>query len=152
MDGEFRVIQRTVVVYMTKINQEFLKSLRSELNLSQRDVAFALGVGRTTYTKIENGTQDIDTELLVKLASFFKVSVDSLLGIPPNSNYTFDLQQFGDSEYKSASTLDNKISFKVASFLRSANNADKELLLHFLESDSETKKALAQIIALTLKK
>lgn len=65
---------------------EHLKELRKQRGLLQRDVASFLGVDRTTYLKYENGTNEPDIEIIKKLASFFGVSVDYLLG---NSNVVF---------------------------------------------------------------
>lgn len=59
---------------------ERLKELRKQRGLLQRDVAAFLGVDRTTYLKYENGTNEPDIETIKRLASFFCVSIDYLLG------------------------------------------------------------------------
>jgi transcriptional regulator with XRE-family HTH domain len=59
---------------------EILKQLRIEKNLSQKDVANAIGVDRTTYTKYETGKSQPDFVTMQKLAEFYSVSVDYLLG------------------------------------------------------------------------
>ena len=60
---------------------ENLRSLRSERKLRQIDLANTLGVSRTTYTQYETGKSEPDLSTLVKLAEFFNVSVDYLLGL-----------------------------------------------------------------------
>lgn len=65
-----------------------LKSLRDQKQLSQEDCAKALGLDRTTYVKYENGGSI--KRNVEKLATFFGVSVDYLLGrtnnpTPPGS-------------------------------------------------------------------
>lgn len=59
---------------------EHLKKLRESKGLLQKDVAEFLGVDRTTYVKYEKGKNDPDSRTLLKLAKFFGVSVDELLG------------------------------------------------------------------------
>lgn len=65
---------------MGKIKYGILKQLRLSKNKTQAQVASEIGIGRTGYTKIENGTQDADTEIISKLADYFGVTVDYLLG------------------------------------------------------------------------
>jgi transcriptional regulator with XRE-family HTH domain len=47
---------------------------------SQADVARAIGVDRTTYSKYETGDSEPDLENVRKLADFYDVTVDYLLG------------------------------------------------------------------------
>lgn len=57
-----------------------LKQLREAKGVLQKDVANFLGVDRTTYVKYENGNSEPSNDTLVKLAQYFDVSVDYLLG------------------------------------------------------------------------
>lgn len=57
-----------------------LKSLRTEKQLKQIDLANMLGVDRTTYTQYETEKSEPDLKTISKLADFFNVSVDYLLG------------------------------------------------------------------------
>ncbi len=57
-----------------------LRSLRKAVNLRQEDVADALNLSRTAYTKYENDGARPDQERLPTLAELFHVSVDYLLG------------------------------------------------------------------------
>lgn len=59
---------------------ERLKQLRTAAGMTQQDVARLLGVDRTTYVKYENGNSDPSTATLVRLADYFGVSVDYLIG------------------------------------------------------------------------
>lgn len=64
-------------------NMEFntrLTSLRKERKLLQADVANKVGIARATYGAYEQGSRQPDFETLEKLADFFGVSVDYLLG------------------------------------------------------------------------
>lgn len=66
---------------MSRIDTQLLKQLRKSKSMTQDAVAKHLNIGRTAYTKIENGVQEIDTDALAKLANLFSVSIDYLLGI-----------------------------------------------------------------------
>lgn len=57
-----------------------LRDLREIHNLSQTQVAQVLGMSQTGYSKYETGENDIPTVVLIKLADFYKTSVDYLLG------------------------------------------------------------------------
>lgn len=56
-----------------------LKDLREEKDLFQKDIAKILNMSQTGYSKYEVGTNDIPTEVLKKLASFYNTSIDYIL-------------------------------------------------------------------------
>lgn len=58
---------------------ENLQKLRKEKNISQENLAEALNVSRQTIGKWENGITSPDTECLIQISDFFKVSIDTLL-------------------------------------------------------------------------
>jgi transcriptional regulator with XRE-family HTH domain len=57
-----------------------LRELRLEKGLNQIDVANILGIERSTYGKYETGDSSPDYEKLLKLADFYNVSTDYILG------------------------------------------------------------------------
>ncbi|MDL2248744.1 helix-turn-helix domain-containing protein [Tyzzerella sp. OttesenSCG-928-J15] len=57
-----------------------LKELRKARNVKQTDVAEYLGVQPRTIRFYESGTNEPSFELVVKLADFYDVSTDYLLG------------------------------------------------------------------------
>jgi transcriptional regulator with XRE-family HTH domain len=57
-----------------------LRELREDRDLSQKQVAGELGMSQTGYSKYETGENDIPTVVLRKLALFYNVSVDYILG------------------------------------------------------------------------
>jgi transcriptional regulator with XRE-family HTH domain len=59
---------------------ERLRNLRNEKKMTQQDVADVIEIDRTTYTKYESGKSKPDSVMLDKLAIYFDVSVDYLLG------------------------------------------------------------------------
>ncbi|WP_130850271.1 helix-turn-helix domain-containing protein [Intestinimonas timonensis] len=58
-----------------------LRDLREDADLNQTQVAQFLGMSQTGYSKYETGENDIPTQVLIKLAAFYKTSTDYILGI-----------------------------------------------------------------------
>lgn len=57
-----------------------LRDLREDNDLKQRQLAEVLHVSQTTYSRYESGMIDIPSDALIKLADFYGVSTDYLLG------------------------------------------------------------------------
>ena len=57
-----------------------LKELRKLKKATQDDVAKYLGISRPAYTAYEAGKREPDDETKIKLANYFNVTVDYLLG------------------------------------------------------------------------
>ena len=55
-----------------------------------REVADKLGVSLSAYQKYENGTRDVSTETLCKIANLFHVTTDYLLGRDPGEPEPID--------------------------------------------------------------
>ena len=62
---------------------QILLMKRQELHLTQEDIAKYVGVTRAAVSKWEKGLSYPDITLLPKLATFFNVSIDTLLGYEP---------------------------------------------------------------------
>lgn len=73
-----------------------LAYLRKQDNKTQEDMAKFLGITRPAYTAYESGRRQPDYETLQKLAKFFSVSVDYLLG--QNEIREFDIVDIFQSE------------------------------------------------------
>src|SRR6056297_1614997 len=57
-----------------------LKYLRKEKDIYQKELAQNIGVSRSTITLYESGSRKPNLETLEKLADYFGVSIDYLLG------------------------------------------------------------------------
>lgn len=57
-----------------------LKKFREKKGVLQSDVAKALGINNSTYAYYERGEHSPGPDMLCKLADFFGVTVDELLG------------------------------------------------------------------------
>ncbi len=59
---------------------ETLKNLRKEKSVSRKELAEALCVSVRLVSYWENGLRECGFDMLIKIADFFEVSVDYLLG------------------------------------------------------------------------
>lgn len=59
---------------------ERIKELRKSKKMSQSELGKFIGVSQTTVTAWENGRADPSSSYVAKLATFFNVSTDYLLG------------------------------------------------------------------------
>lgn len=55
--------------------------LRTEQNISQKKLADSIGIGQSTIAQIELGRNEATAATIRKLAAFFDVSADYLLGL-----------------------------------------------------------------------
>ena len=58
-----------------------LKDLREDRDLTQKQIAKILGCSQTTYSRYETGNLNVPVDILKKLAKFYKVSIDYLIGL-----------------------------------------------------------------------
>ena len=58
-----------------------LYDLRTDNDLRQEDVAKVLNITKQAYGRYEKGTRKLPIEELIKLAEFYKVSTDYILGV-----------------------------------------------------------------------
>lgn len=58
-----------------------LRDMREDNDLKQSDIAKHLGIAQTVYSRYERGFQTIPVEHLIKLAKYYNVSTDYLLGL-----------------------------------------------------------------------
>lgn len=59
---------------------ERLKELRKEAHLTQVELAKQLGIGQSSYADWERGKKNPTQENLMKIAQFFDISLDYLVG------------------------------------------------------------------------
>ena len=57
-----------------------IKDLREDMDLRQADLAKATGIDQRTISNYETGKTNPDSDALIKLADFFDVSIDYLVG------------------------------------------------------------------------
>lgn len=65
-----------------------LKACRKAKKLTQQELSEILGLNRSTYAKYETGDNEPDNQTLQKLADFFEVNIDYLLGRSDTPSYS----------------------------------------------------------------
>lgn len=59
---------------------EYLRKIRKERGISQQTIADAVNVSRVSISQYETGSREPSLDVLNKLANYFNVSVDQLIG------------------------------------------------------------------------
>lgn len=103
-----------------------LKLLREKKNFTKKQVADAIGVTERAYITYEYGQRDVSTETLQRLADFYGVSTDYILGRPGAAPPVDALAQL--SKDKAMSAL------------------EEELLRKYMELPHEARRAVVQFI------
>ena len=58
-----------------------LRDLREDSDLKQKELADYLHIKQNTYSQYENGQRQLPVDVLIKLAKYYKVSTDYILGL-----------------------------------------------------------------------
>lgn len=74
---------------------ERLKKLRNERKITQEELGKKVNVTKVSISGYENGNRNPDTETLQKLADFFEVSTDYLLGRTDNPQGSINIHYDG---------------------------------------------------------
>ena len=56
-----------------------LRDLREDRDISQAELAKAIGITQRKYSYIETGTQQLTADMLILLSDYFEVSIDYIL-------------------------------------------------------------------------
>ena len=56
-----------------------IRDLRKDNDLKQKDLAEYLSIDQSTYSDYENGKINIPIEMLIRIADYYKVSLDYLV-------------------------------------------------------------------------
>lgn len=76
-------LRNSILVYHHNMNIVYkrLKELREENKLLQKQLAVELGVSQVTIARWESGNREPSIDMLIKIAKFFSVSIDYLVGV-----------------------------------------------------------------------
>ena len=96
---------------------KILKSLREKNNISQKEIAEAIGIKRSSYNQFEQQYDIIPIKRLNQIANFFNVSLDYLFGFTNIPNYEDNLKE-----------IDLNISSVRLKEFRKSNNLTQEEL------------------------
>ena len=70
-----------------------IKSLREDRDLRQSDLARETGIDQRTISNYETGKTAPDVYALIRLADFFEVSIDYLVGRTPSYDHSEEKKQ-----------------------------------------------------------
>lgn len=102
---------------------EVIKSLRTENNLTQQQLAKAIGTNQKVISRWESKKFDPSLFYLVKLANFFHVSTDYLLGLEDD---------LGQKSYVDFESTISPVEQEVLTAYRKLPASSKEMLLRML--------------------
>jgi transcriptional regulator with XRE-family HTH domain len=118
-----------------------IRGTRKMRKMSGTVVAKRLGISPQYYYDLEKGTKSLSTEYALQLADIFNVSLEFLLGLPPQKEENLlsaDMYADGYTDESVLEEWENKL--KVASSLDTspkwANNKDKRDFKKMLEDDA----------------
>lgn len=62
-----------------------IRDLREDKDLKQKDLAAYLAIDQSTYSDYENGRINVPIEQLIKIADYYDVSLDYIVGRTDNT-------------------------------------------------------------------
>lgn len=74
-----------------------IKELRKKFDMTQLELAKKLNISQTNYSRYEMGKNSPDIDMLIKMADFFHVSIDTLVG---RVYFGIDFSKITDKEYE----------------------------------------------------
>ena len=63
-----------------------IKDLREDSDITQQTIADYLNIKQNTYSQYENGQRQLPIDILIKIAEYYDVSTDYLLGLTNEKN------------------------------------------------------------------
>ena len=60
------------------------KDLRTDADMSQRELSEILHISQRSYSHYETGSRNIPIEMLIRLANYYEISLDYLVGRTDN--------------------------------------------------------------------
>lgn len=123
-----------------------LKELRVNKNLGQKEVGVIVGVSDSSIRKYETGERTPNPDALVKLADFFNVTVDYLIGVSDSKNAP-ELKT--DKSTKKELPTKEEVTRKIIDMVSESGIIEKdfdakeeEILLSYFKSSLEVYKNL----------
>lgn len=93
-----------------------LRYLRTQSQRTQADIAKYLGITRAAYSHFENGRNEPSGSTLVKLANYFDVTTDYLLGNKVDDNLTVAAHMDENLTYEQKKDIQEFIEFQKAQY------------------------------------
>lgn len=119
-----------------------LRALRDANNLNQGDLSDMLNISRQAYSNYENSERTPDLDSLLRLASFYHVTLEQLV----NGNLSNPVQSFSEEKVPYYMALDIKTGntlylkeeeTELITKFRSLSDDNKRIITGFLDSHSK---------------
>lgn len=116
-----------------KVFGERIRSLRESMNYSQVKFAETFGIGQSSVVRYEKGEASPSLELLVKIADYYDVSLDYVLGRtdnpqgklydckPPNG-YSTNMENFVEMCFAPGSPMNARLKQAILQMLEERDN------------------------------
>lgn len=120
-----------------------IKELRQELGITQKELAKHLGIAQNTLSYWENGKFDVDNASLCRIADYFHVTIDYLLGqnkSPIDSDSTISIKNLANENDGTLNTY------------RVLTNSEKELIKKYRLLDQHGQKAVNSVLDIELER
>lgn len=128
-----------------------IRELRKNLNLSQEGLAAILGTTQQAVSRMEIGTYDIPTDLLIKMSKIFNVTTDYILGcsdikrdLSGQVRMNHEMDRYYDIvlRYQRLTDINQKTLMALLERLEQAQNEQEKLVqvqgdLHRKEDDGD---------------
>lgn len=121
-----------------------LQLLRKKCEFTQKNIADALHIDRSTYAYYERGTTEPDFKTLVKIGKIF--NVDPAIFLPTPYGVEFDIADLDVAKKEKQSKAFKEDILNKNSKTYSLNTREKELLVAFRALEDTDQKALMEYI------
>lgn len=111
-----------------------LKQVRIEHNVSQKELAHILGIGASSLSQYETGKREPDFQTLSKLADYFGVSVDYLLGRDERASLSPDAKEAPTPENKGERKQVDELETRFINAVQRLPLTQKVALLELVEA------------------
>lgn len=111
-----------------------LKKLRKDRNATQKEVSQAIGADQQTLRRYESGERKPDTEMLLRIAKYYNVSADYLLGLSENSTVEPDMKAAVKCTGLSEKSIEKLKGITHFEFDNSVNTENANIIDMFIQS------------------
>lgn len=112
-----------------------LKKLRKDRNATQKEVSQAIGADQQTLRRYESGERKPDTEMLLRIAKYYNVSADYLLGLSENSTVEPDMKAAVKCTGLSEKSIEKLKGITHFEFDNSVNTENANIIDMFIQSN-----------------
>ena len=122
------------------------KKLRTEKKITQEKISSDLKISRSNYSRYENGKREPDFKTLKKLADYFNVSIDYLLG------REYEIQDKNSIYHVEESSLAYEVKNKLGIYIEElvkdvlSDEQLKQIILIYRSLPENEKQMVLQII------